>query len=197
MNRPTSSFAGVKSPLFTLALAGLVAFPAAGAFAQSVGAQPTIESSPGAQPATAQSVDPEASKERGQRGHRDPAAMQARQAERQAQLKNKLRLTPEQEPAWSSFTVAMQPPARALRDAKGMRAELEKLPTPERVDRMRAERTQRMAEMSKRMDERGEATKRFYSALTAEQKKTFDDETLRMGAGHGQRRGPGGSMQRG
>ena len=62
------------------------------------------------------------------------------------------------------------------------RGEFAKLTTPERIDRMRALRAQRNAEMDKRMD----ATKGFYAVLTAEQKKTFDAESLRfLGGGKG------------
>jgi hypothetical protein len=62
-----------------------------------------------------------------------------------------------------------------------------KLATPERIDRMRAVRAQRNAEMDKRMD----ATKTFYAALSAEQKKTFDAEGMRFLRG-GKRGGFGG-----
>jgi hypothetical protein len=41
---------------------------------------------------------------------------------------------------------------------------------------MRAHRAQRNAEMDKRMD----ATKTFYAGLSAEQKKTFDAESMRF-----------------
>ncbi|MEO6322967.1 MAG: Spy/CpxP family protein refolding chaperone, partial [Polaromonas sp.] len=68
---------------------------------------------------------------------------------------------------------------------------LDKLATPERIDKMRALRTQRMTEMNAEMDKRGEATKAFYSALSPEQKKTFDAEHQKMGQhkGHGHGRG--------
>jgi Spy/CpxP family protein refolding chaperone len=67
------------------------------------------------------------------------------------------------------------------------RAEFARLTTPERIDRMRAMRSERIAEM----DKRGDATKTFYASLTPEQKKVFDQETLRgRGEGrHGHRKG--------
>ena len=91
-------------------------------------------------------------------------------AQRQAHLKQKLGITTAQEGAWAGWTAAIQPPADWKRPD---RAEFERLTTPERIDRMRALRTERMA----RMDQRAEATKTFYAALSAEQKKTFDQET--------------------
>jgi hypothetical protein len=106
----------------------------------------------------------------------DPAKMHERMqqhmAQRQAQLKQKLQITPAQEGAWTAYVAAMQPPANMQRPD---RAEFAKLTTPERIDRMRALRTSHQAEM----DKRGEATKTFYATLTAEQKKVFDAESWR------------------
>ncbi len=111
----------------------------------------------------------------------DPAKMQAqrteRHAARMAALKATLKLTPDQEGAWTTFAAAMQPPARTIAQRDQIRAEMEKLTTPERIDKMQALKTQRDAEMTKR----GDATKTFYAALTPEQKKVFDAEALRMG----------------
>jgi hypothetical protein len=121
----------------------------------------------------------------GHHGRMDPAKMhermQQRMAERQAQLKQKLQLTPAQEGAWTAYVAAMRPPANMQRVD---RAEFAKLTTPERIDRMRTLRTAHHAEM----DKRGEATKTFYAALTAEQKKVFDAESLRGRRG-GEHRG--------
>lgn len=46
-----------------------------------------------------------------------------------------------------------------------------KLPTPERIDKMKALRSQHMSDMTTAMDKRGEATKALYAALTPEQQK--------------------------
>jgi periplasmic protein CpxP/Spy len=113
-------------------------------------------------------------------GRFDPVKMQERMARRHADLKQKLQLTPAQDSAWSAYTAAMKPPARMQRPD---RAEFQKLTTPERIDRMRALRAARMAEM----DKRAEATKAFYAGLTPEQQKVFDAETFR-----GRRGGPHG-----
>lgn len=113
----------------------------------------------------------------GGRGHFDPAKRQERMAQRQEALKQKLQISPGQEPAWNSFTSAMRPPAKVQRPD---RAAIEKMSTPERIDHLRALRSQRIAEM----DRRGEATKVFYATLSPEQKKVFDTETLRRGGRH-------------
>lgn len=106
------------------------------------------------------------------------ARHEAHRAERLAALKGQLKLTAAQEPAWATFTAAMQPSERPARlDFKDM----DKLTTPERIDRMRAMRAQHAAEA----DRRGEATKAFYATLTPEQQKTFDAQAHpghRMGA---------------
>jgi len=100
--------------------------------------------------------------------------MERHMARRAAQLKQKLALTPAQEPAWNAWTESIKP-AGAMRQRPD-REEFAKLTTPERIDRMRALRAERMA----RMDQRADATKTFYAVLTPEQKKVFDQETLRM-----------------
>ena len=109
----------------------------------------------------------------------DMAYMKQQQKELEA-FKAELKLTPAQEPAWAAFTAAMQPGERSARLG---RADMEKLTTPERIDRMRAMRAQQAAEA----DRRGEATKTFYAALTPEQQKTFDSRGQNMRGKGGQR----------
>lgn len=126
----------------------------------------------------------------GMRGKMDPAKMEAMIAKRHAALKAKLKITAEQEAAWTTFAAAMKPPS-AMTHKRPDRAELDKLSTPERIDKMRALRTERMAAMNAEMDKRDEAVKAFYATLNAEQKKVFDAEHARMGGRHGEHRGPG------
>jgi len=124
--------------------------------------------------ATAQTAPPAGAPER-HHGHRfDPAKMQERIAQRQAELKQKLQLTPAQESAWSSYTNAMKPSARPQRPD---RESFARMSTPDRIDQMRALRNQRIAEQDRRAD----ATKAFYALLTPAQKQVFDAETLRRG----------------
>lgn len=137
----------------------------------------------------------------GMHGRHDPARMQAWMAQRMAELKTKLQITPAQEAAWTTFTTATQPSQGSA--YPGMRAnheELSKLPTPERLDRMRAMHTQHMNEMNTRMTQRADATKALYNVLSAEQKKTFDDEFTRAMSGRRgmhMMRGAEGSTERG
>ena len=113
-----------------------------------------------------------------------PERMQARVTKHLKELKRKLHITASQESAWASFTAAMKP-AGTLPIAMPDRAELDKLTTPERIDKMRELRTQHQEAMKPFMNQRDEAIKTFYATLDAAQKKTFDAE-------HGQmmRRGP-------
>ncbi len=153
----------------TLLLTGLLATLAGCGVAQSAPSGPASADASASMPMRGE----------GMRGH-DPARMQAWMNQRMAELKTKLKITPAQEGAWTTFTAAMQPMQGA--GHAGMRAsheELSKLPTPERLDRMRALHAQHMAEMNTRMSQRADATKAFYNVLSAEQKKTFDDEFTR------------------
>lgn len=167
----------------TLILASLLA-TAGGAMAQGTDAAPAALN-PGSSATAPQHARPHAGEHRmdHRMGRHDPAQMQAWMAKRQAELKAKLKITPAQEGAWTAFTAAMQPTARMMGERPGpdQRAEMDKLTTPERIDKMRALRTQRMNEMNAEMDKRGEATKAFYAALSPEQQKIFDAEHSRMG----------------
>ena len=114
----------------------------------------------------------------GHMGQWDGSRMQAHMDKRNAALKAQLKLTPAQEGAWTSYTAALKPPA----DMMGQRtdyAELAKLPTPERIDKMKALRTERMNAMNATMDKHADATKAFYATLTPEQQKVFDANTMR------------------
>ena len=168
----------------SLLLAGLLATAGAGAIAQTPA---TPQGDAGGAAATSQATPP-ATMHGGQMGRHDPAKMEAYLARRQADMKAKLKITPAQEGAWTAFTAAMQPPAdKDARPASGQRAELDKLTTPQRIDKMREIRTQRMTAMTALMDKRGDAAKAFYAALSPEQQKTFDagHRELRQGRDHG------------
>jgi hypothetical protein len=118
----------------------------------------------------------------GARQH-EPAKMQARMADQMAAVKTKLQLTPAQEAAWTSFTRTVQTKPHAPMAAA--HAELDKLPTPERIDRMRSLHTQRMADMGQQMDQRAAAVKTFYAVLTPAQQKVFDEQLSRTAGRHG------------
>ena len=121
--------------------------------------------------------------------------MQERRAKHLAELKAKLKIEGSQEAAWSTFTSAVQPPAPPAQrpDRATMRAEFEKMTTPQRLDRLQA----RQAERAARFAQRAEATRTFYAALTPAQQKTFDAEGMRFGSRgahgeHGPHQGPHG-----
>ncbi len=117
-------------------------------------------------------------------GKMNPERMQGWMDKRHQDLKAKLKLSATQESAWATYVAAMKPPADMMVKRQA-HEELMKLPTPERIDKMKALRAQHMSEMNFVMDQRGEATKTFYSALTAEQKKIFDERAMRPHHGEG------------
>lgn len=119
-----------------------------------------------------------------QDGAMDPAKMQAMVERRHAALKAKLKITPDQEAAWTTFSNVMKPAPEAMKRHLQARAELDKLTTPERIDKMRALRAERNAEMDKRAD----AAKAFYAVLTPYQKGVFDAHTAKAYQG-GRRHG--------
>ena len=77
-----------------------------------------------------------------------------------------------------------------------VKTDMDKLTTPERIDKMRALRAERMTTMNAEMDKRGAATKAFYAVLSSEQKAVFDAVSMRggrhgMGGEHGEKGGHG------
>ncbi len=124
-------------------------------------------------------------------GHMDPAKMQAMQDKRHAALKTQLKITAAQESAWTSYMAAHKAPAGML-DKQVVMADLAKLPTPARIDKMKELRAQHMGEMTAAMDQRAEATKAFYAVLTPEQQKIFDAQGMGgQHAAHGSHAGKG------
>ena len=117
------------------------------------------------------------------------ARMEERMARRLGELKQKLQISRGQENAWDAWTAAIKPTPRA----QGQRPNREvfaRLTSPERIDRMKAHRAQRNAEMDKRLD----ATRSFYAQLSPDQQKLFDQEGLRFAGG--MRGGKGGHFGR-
>jgi hypothetical protein len=121
---------------------------------------------------------------------------QARMAEfmakREAKLHDELKLTSAQEPAWQAFTSAIKPQAQADRPD---RASWASLPAPERMQKM----ITLSKEHTARMEQHLQALNTFYSTLSPEQKKIFDQHTLHaMGGkrwGHGGQHGHGMRQQ--
>ena len=157
------------------AMAALLAASGAGAMAQGTPAAPT-------------------SPTESRMGKHDPAKRQAMMAQRQADLKATLKITSSQEGAWSVYTTAMQAPAGMhANHGSEQRAEMDKLTTPQRIDKMGEMRAQRMKDMNASMIKRGDATKALYAALSPEQQKVFDTQQSQ----HGRHGGPSGSSHQG
>ena len=105
--------------------------------------------------------------------HRDAMRTQRHQKHLD-EMKVYLQLQASQEAAWQSFAGVMKTPIK--RPAPPAPSELEKLSTPERIDKMMAQKTERDAEITKRMN----ASKTFYASLTPAQQKVFDTHTQKL-----------------
>jgi hypothetical protein len=155
--------------------AAVLALLAGSAFAQPTTPAPTPAASGAHRQATGHGERHERHSHYGRSS--DSAKMQKRFDQRMAEIKKSLQLTPDQEPAWTEFSNAVRPPPTAHQMPD--RAAMEKMTTPQRLDQMQAMRKQHMAQM----DQREAATRAFYSRLSAEQQKRFDERARRMGPG--------------
>jgi protein CpxP len=119
-------------------------------------------------------------------GEFNRAKWEAKRAEHLAALKEKLKLSPEQEAAWNAFAQPVQPEMRHEDGGRqAMRDESATLNTPQRLDKMLAMSELRRAKML----ERTRTIKTFYAQLTPEQQKVFDAEAmLHRHRGHHQHR---------
>jgi len=102
-------------------------------------------------------------------------------AQRIAKLHDELRITPAQETAWNAFVTSMQPPAHQQHD----RAAWANLTAPERM----AKSIERQKQRTAALEQRQASLNTFYSVLSADQKKTFDEKAAHFGRGHGEHRG--------
>jgi Spy/CpxP family protein refolding chaperone len=128
------------------------------------------------------------SKEERQAKH---AEFAARRAQRVARLHDELKITPAQENAWNAFAASMKPAQRGEHQ-RGDRAALAKLSAPERAQKMIERQKVRTASMEQRLS----ALNSFYSVLSPEQKKVFDEKSARMQSRFG-RHGDHGGWQHG
>lgn len=96
-------------------------------------------------------------------------------------LRDRLKLTSEQEPALQAWLAATARQPRGGRTDRPARRAAPTLSTPERLDRQYAQAAERQTELKTRID----ATKRFYASLNVEQKARFDQLPPRaiLGAG--------------
>lgn len=99
--------------------------------------------------------------------------LERRHVKKMNRLKNRLKLGPDQDSAWTTFSNAMQPSRQQENWLPSK--ELAKLGTPERIDWL----LNRVTEREKLLRQRGDAIKAFYALLGAQQKEVFDKETLR------------------
>jgi hypothetical protein len=135
-------------------------------------------------------------KEERQAKHAEFAAKRAQKhAEHVAKLHDELKITPAQENAWNAFVASMKPAQHGQGGQHGDRAAWAGLSAPQRAEKMLARQKQRTAAMEQRLA----ALNSFYSVLSPDQKKVFDDKAARMQSRFGRHGGGehGGWQRRG
>ena len=166
-------------------LTGLAALSLGGAMlgAQAQSQTPTPDNHPKAH----------LSKEERQAKHAEFAAKRAqKRAERVARLHDELKITPAQENAWNTFVASMKPAQRAGHQ-RGDRAAMASLTAPERAQKMIERQKARTVFMEQRLS----SLNSFYSVLSPEQKKVFDEKAARMQSRFGRHGGGHGDWPRG
>lgn len=138
-----------------------------------------------ASPAPAASATTQTTQVERQARHADHhARMAERHQQRLDQLKTRLQLTPEQEPAWRAYVARTAPPQHRAEGMRAERPDFASLTTPQRIERMKVWQEQRQAAHAQRMD----ATLSFYQALSPAQQQLFDQATapgfMRTGMKH-------------
>lgn len=108
--------------------------------------------------------------------HGDMSDWKQRFEQRKAALHDKLKLTAQQEAAWTTFTAKVQPPAMQPPDWKA----LAQMSAPNRMQAMLDRIKARVDSMSSNLT----AVKEFYAALTTDQQKVFDSEFMPAGRHH-------------
>ena len=160
----------LKNALIATSIAAGLFGASAVAIAQNTTAAPTVMAEQGMQaPQKAQRAGEAQAQGDKQGKHR------ADRMAKMDKLKAELKLAPEQEAAWSAFVERTAHEPRMAGKNGAQREDWSKLTTPERLDKMQARHAERGEQMAQRID----ATKGFYAALTPEQQKTFDSQSMR------------------
>ena len=97
----------------------------------------------------------------------------ARATKHLSELKAKLNLTKDQEPAWNNFSDQVMTQARSMASMQeGMKKDMQNMPhtAPERMEMMAS----RMKDRAQHMATMADTVKTFYNTLTPEQKSVFD-----------------------
>jgi hypothetical protein len=122
--------------------------------------------------------------------------MEAMRARHEKMLRDVLAIKPDQEAAFRAYLAASAPPKGGDRMGRRDRpAGDAAMSTPQRLDQMAAQ----MAERQTRFQQMASATKTFYAALNADQRRAFDALPMAMMAGRGGaggRTGHGAMMRR-
>lgn len=118
-------------------------------------------------------------------GMRGGASAEQAVGTRLDKLHAELKLSPEQEGAWKTWSGSVQEKVAKMKERRPDFDALAKLPAPERMAQM----VERHKERQKEMEEGLASLRSFYATLTPEQQKTFDRFQPFGGHRHGGPRG--------
>ncbi len=170
---------------FRKQLLASVAALSIGAFGMSAYAQSTSDTAaPGTAPAAGQMRHAPTPEQR--------AKFAANMAKREAKLHDALKLTSNQEGAWTTFIGQMKAQMPKGDMQRPNKDAMKNLTTPQRLQMQ----SDRMAKMQERMTARAANINTFYAQLTPEQQKTFDKHFAQMHR-HGPRGGNWGKGKNG
>ncbi|MQR01171.1 Spy/CpxP family protein refolding chaperone [Glaciimonas soli] len=154
---------------FRKQLLASVAALSIGAFGMSAYAQSASDTAaPGAAPATGQMRHAPTPEQR--------AKFAADMAKREAKLHDALKLTPNQEGAWTTFVAQIKAQLPEGGMQRPNKDDWKNLTTPQRLQKQ----SERMAKMQERMTARAASINTFYAQLSPEQQKTFDKHFAQM-----------------
>lgn len=101
---------------------------------------------------------------------------QERMEKHRTMMHDQLKITPEQEAAWKTFTEATSHNMKDMMQARPDRKQMEAMSAPAMMEQHMERSKAHLASMQKHLD----ALKTFYAVLSPEQQKTFDHLHKRM-----------------
>lgn len=142
--------------------------------------------------AYAQTPAAAAGPDQAQRAEKMQQRMQQRMEKRHAMMHDKLKITPEQEGAWKTFTEAGSHAVPKMMNERLDHQTMSTMSAPVMMEKQLEHSKARVAIMQKHLD----AMKAFYAVLNPDQQKTFDELHKRMHR-RAKMMGHDGKMERG
>lgn len=150
-----------------LALSVLASMAMAPAIGHAAGEAPAAAAAP-----AATTPAPAAEKHHQRHSRMTPEQRAEKHAQHLQKMKAALKITASQEPAWDAFAQTMGHQHEGMKDHRANMEKMANMTTLQRVDHMREMRQAHAA----KADQRDEAIKKLYAALTPEQQKVMDNQ---------------------